>query len=174
MSGVGDIRTLQVDVRVIAASNLDLYKEVSEGRFRADLFWRLNVMPIQIPPLRSRREDIPVLANFFLSKYSAENDQAVDQIQSQAMEALRAYSWPGNVRELQNYIERAVILADTNVITVDLLPGVVTGERQADDAVHPVGDPQSLIRRTGCTTNSPQPTATTNCMNELSIRSNAS
>ncbi len=143
---VGDTKTVQVDVRVIAASNLDLHKEVSEGRFRADLFWRLNVMPIQIPPLRSRRDDIPLLVDHFLSLYSAENGRSVNRVEPPAMQALRDYSWPGNVRELQNYIERGVILADGNVLTRDLLPGVVTGEGTGDEAVYPVGDPQNLVR----------------------------
>ncbi len=143
---VGDTKTMQVDVRVIAASNLDLYKEVSEARFRADLFWRINVMPIPLPPLRSRREDIPLLVNHFLAEYSRLNDRCVTKVHPQAMDLLRGYSWPGNVRELQNYIERAVILGDGNELTVDLLPGIISGETNANDAVYPVGDPQNMIR----------------------------
>jgi DNA-binding NtrC family response regulator len=137
---------MQVDVRVIAASNLDLYQEVSEGRFRADLFWRLNVMPIQIPPLRNRREDIPLLVDHFLSLYNGINSREVTQIHPDAMAALKGYSWPGNVRELQNYIERAVILSDRRELTPDLFPGTVTGEARADDVVYPVGDPRKLIK----------------------------
>ncbi len=143
---VGDTRTVQVDVRVIAASNLDLYREVSEARFRADLFWRLNVMPIQLPPLRSRREDIPLLVDHFLALYNRANERNVTSVQPQAMDALKGYSWPGNVRELQNYVERAVILADGRELTVDLLPGTVSGEKKNADAVFPVGDPKKLIR----------------------------
>ncbi len=143
---VGDTRTLRVDVRVISASNLDLYREVSEGRFRADLFWRLNVMPVQLPPLRNRREDIPLLVDHFLNVYNRLNQRKVASVAPAAMEALRSYSWPGNVRELQNYIERAVILADGSELTEDLLPGALTGERAAVDSVFPAGDPQKLVR----------------------------
>ncbi len=143
---VGDTRTLQVDVRVIAASNLDLYREVSEGRFRADLFWRINVMPIQLPPLRSRREDIPLLVDHFLGIYNRNNQRNVTSVHTTAMDALKGYSWPGNVRELQNYIERAVILADDRELTIDLLPGTVSGEANRSDAVFPVGDPQKLVK----------------------------
>ena len=143
---VGDTRTLRIDVRVVAASNLDLYKEVSEGRFRADLFWRLNVMPIQLPPLRSRREDIPLLVDHFLAQYNRINEQNVTRVHPGAMKALSAYSWPGNVRELQNYIERAVILTDGRELTLDLLPGTVTGSKKTDDAVFPVGNPQNLVK----------------------------
>lgn len=143
---VGDTRTMQVDVRVIAASNLDLYREVSESRFRADLFWRLNVMPIQLPPLRARREDIPLLIDHFLAFYNRENQRGVTSVHPRAMEALTGYSWPGNVRELQNYVERAVILAEGRELTVDLLPGTVTGEKRNSDSVFPVGDPRKLIR----------------------------
>lgn len=143
---VGDTRTMRVDVRVISASNLDLYKEVSDGNFRADLFWRLNVMPIQLPPLRNRREDIPLLVDHFLAQYNTVNDRNVTTVSAAAMDALRSYSWPGNVRELQNYIERAVILADDRELTPDLLPGTVTGEKKAGDVVYPVGDPKKLIR----------------------------
>lgn len=143
---VGDTRTMQVDVRVIAASNLDLYKEVSEGTFRADLFWRLNVMPIQLPPLRSRREDIPLLVEYFLAQYNQTNQTDVRRVHPDAMAALKGYSWPGNVRELQNYIERAVILSDGLELTTDLLPGTVTGSRKTTDVVYPVGDPRKLIK----------------------------
>lgn len=143
---VGDTRTMQVDVRVIAASNLDLYREVSEGRFRADLFWRLNVMPIMLPPLRNRREDIPLLVDHFLTVYNRANDRNVTSVAIPAMDALKGYSWPGNVRELQNYIERAVILADGRELTADLLPGALTGEKKSSDAVYPVGDPQKLVK----------------------------
>lgn len=142
---VGDTRTMHVDVRVIAASNLDLYREVSEGRFRADLFWRLNVMPIQLPPLRNRREDIPLLVDYFLTYYNRVNERNVTSVAAPAMDALKGYSWPGNVRELQNYIERAVILADGRELTADLLPGTVTGEKSAN-AVFPVSDPRKLVQ----------------------------
>ena len=143
---VGDIKTMQVDVRVVAASNLDLYREVSEGRFRADLFWRLNVMPIQLPPLRSRREDIPLLVDHFLRQYTRESAVDVNRVHPDAMAALKGYSWPGNVRELQNYIERAVILSNSRELTPDLLPGTVTGTKKSEDVVYPTGDPKKLIK----------------------------
>ena len=130
---VGDTTTNRVDVRVIAASNRDLYAEVDAERFREDLYWRLNVVPIVIPPLRMRREDIPALVAHFLNYYSEKNDKNVVHIQAEAIEALQDYHWPGNVRELQNYVERAVAMADGDELTVELLPDAVLGraERRA-------------------------------------------
>lgn len=124
---VGDTQTVSVDVRVVAASNKDLRNEVEETRFREDLFWRLNVIPIQIPPLRDRREDIPELVAFFLNHYNELNDRYVVHIQPDAMEALQDYHWPGNVRELQNYVERAIVMAEGDELTRDLLPDTVLG-----------------------------------------------
>lgn len=124
---VGDVSTITVDTRVIAASNRDLADEVTAERFREDLYWRLNVVPIQIPPLRRRREDIPELVAFFLNHYSEANDRYVVHIQKQALEAMQSYDWPGNVRELQNYVERAVVMAEGDELSVDLLPPAVTG-----------------------------------------------
>lgn len=127
---VGDTQTIRVDTRVIAASNRDLLVESEEGNFREDLYYRLNVAPIELPPLRSRREDIPELVGFFLNVYNEENDRYVAHIHSAALEALCQYDWPGNVRELQNYVERAVVMATGDELTPDLLPMVVTkGER---------------------------------------------
>ncbi|MFC1757681.1 sigma-54 interaction domain-containing protein [Planctomycetota bacterium] len=122
---VGDIDTIQVDTRVIAAANCDLMEEVATGRFREDLYWRLNVVPIHIPPLRDRKEDVPELAAHFLNYYNETNDRYVVHIHPHAMELLQNYDWPGNVRELQNYIERSVVMADGDELNVDLLPGVV-------------------------------------------------
>jgi transcriptional regulator with PAS, ATPase and Fis domain len=124
---VGDTATNRVDVRVIAASNRDLYGEVDEERFREDLYWRLNVVPIVLPPLRMRREDIPALVAYFLNYYSEKNDRNVVHIQREAIEALQDYHWPGNVRELQNYVERAVTMADGDELVVELLPDTVRG-----------------------------------------------
>ncbi len=124
---VGDTTTITVDTRVIAASNRDLASEVHAQRFREDLYWRLNVVPIHIPALRKRREDIPELVVHFLNHYSEINDRYVVHIQSQALELLQNYDWPGNVRELQNYIERAVVMAEGDELTADLLPPVVVG-----------------------------------------------
>jgi formate hydrogenlyase transcriptional activator len=108
---LGSSRTQRVDVRLIAATNHDLHTMVTEGRFRSDLFYRLNVFPITVPPLRERAEDIPLLARYFVSKYARRMNKRIDRIASATLQALAEYSWPGNVRELQNFIERAVILS---------------------------------------------------------------
>jgi DNA-binding NtrC family response regulator len=144
---VGDSRTIEVDVRVIAASNCDLAKEVAEKRFREDLFWRLNVLPIHLPPLRRRAHDIELLVRHFLSVYSELNGRVVSKIEPMALARMLEYSWPGNVRELQNYVERAVVLADSDTLSVDLLPQCVTGDAQsAQAAVFRPTDDESLIR----------------------------
>ncbi len=124
---VGDVQTITVDTRVIAASNRDLAQEVQEARFREDLFWRLNVVPVEIPPLRKRREDIPDLVSHFLKVYSEANDRYVVRVDAKAIEALQDYHWPGNVRELQNYVERAVVMAESDELTTELLPPYLTG-----------------------------------------------
>ena len=122
---VGDTETIQVDVRVIAASNRALLDEVDAGRFREDLYWRLNVVPIKIPPLRNRTEDVRQLVTHYLNHFNEINDRYVTHIDPKALELLEAYEWPGNVRELQNYIERAVVMADSDELTVALLPDEV-------------------------------------------------
>src|SRR5688572_7400511 len=127
---VGDTQTVRVDTRVIAASNRDLMEEVEAGRFREDLYWRLNVVPIYIPPLRMRREDIPALVAHFLPIYREANDRYVVHIEREALEALQDYHWPGNVRELQNYVERAVVMAEGDELTANLLPDVVLGRER--------------------------------------------
>lgn len=113
---IGSLKTLRVDVRIIAATNRDIKKAVSEGRFREDLFYRLNVFPITIPPLRERLEDIPLLVNYFIKRYSAELKVTEKTISERAMDILLQYSWKGNVRELENTIERAIILCDGDTI----------------------------------------------------------
>jgi DNA-binding NtrC family response regulator len=125
---VGDVQTVRVDTRVIAASNRDLMSEVGAERFREDLYWRLNVVPIDIPALRQRRDDIPALVAHFLNYYSEANDRYVVHIQKAALDALQEYHWPGNVRELQNYVERAVVMAEGDELTSELLPDVVLGK----------------------------------------------
>jgi len=126
---VGSNQTRRVDVRVIAATNRDLEKAVAEGRFRSDLYFRLNVVPIVMPPLRERDGDVPLLAHFFLDRYARELGKQIDGICESAMARLQAYSWPGNVRELSNVIERAVVLERDRVLDIgsDLLP---EGKRQ--------------------------------------------
>ncbi|MCY3005660.1 MAG: sigma-54 dependent transcriptional regulator [Planctomycetota bacterium] len=130
---VGDTETVTVDTRLIAASNRNLAEEIRSERFREDLYWRLNVVPIELPPLRKRREDIPLLVSFFLKHYNEQNERYVVHIQREAMAAMQDYHWPGNVRELQNYVERAVVMSDTDELTIELLPGVITGSQPAHD-----------------------------------------
>jgi transcriptional regulator with GAF, ATPase, and Fis domain len=130
---VGDTETVTVDTRLIAASNRDLAEEIRSERFREDLYWRLNVVPIELPPLRKRREDIPLLVSYFLKFYNEQNQRYVVHIQREAMAAMQDYHWPGNVRELQNYVERAVVMSETDEFTIELLPGVVTGSQPAQD-----------------------------------------
>lgn len=114
---VGGNRTISVDVRLIAATNRNLPALIDEGKFREDLYYRLNVVPIGMPPLRDRREDIPLLVAHFLLKYNAEMGKKISEIHPDAMKLLSTYSWPGNVRELENAVERAVVLAQGDVIT---------------------------------------------------------
>jgi DNA-binding NtrC family response regulator len=124
---VGDIRTVKVDTRIVAATNRDLLEEIEAGRFREDLYYRLNVVPIYLPPLRERREDIPLLVDFFLKRYAEQNRKDVRRVSPEAMRVLREHDWPGNVRELQNYVERAVILGDGPELTVEHLPPQLRG-----------------------------------------------
>src|SRR5437899_280875 len=124
---LGGIQEIQVDVRIIAATNIDLRQMVREGRFREDLFYRLNVISIELPPLRQRKEDIPLLVEFFLKKYAEENGRTVPRVTPEALRPLMAYSWPGNVRELENVIERAVVLSSGPEINVELLPDSLIG-----------------------------------------------
>jgi two-component system, NtrC family, response regulator AtoC len=119
---VGDSKSIQIDVRIIAATAKDLTKEVNENRFREDLFYRLNVLPIHIPPLRERKEDIPLLVPHFINKYSESMNKNVVGITSKALDVLMNYKWYGNVRELENTIERAIVLTDRENIEFENLP----------------------------------------------------
>ena len=119
---VGGTRDMEVDVRVVAATNRDLEQEVSEGRFREDLFYRLSVLPVEVPPLRHRRGDIAPLATHFLETYSREFGKKIREIEPEALELLERHTWPGNVRELRNAIERAVLLTDGDTLGPDALP----------------------------------------------------
>jgi DNA-binding NtrC family response regulator len=119
---LGETKRRKVDVRIIAATNRDLEAEVAKGNWREDLFYRLNVLSIEVPPLRERKEDIPVLVNHFLSKYNAQNGKAIQGTTTEVMDIFMAYAWPGNVRELENVIERAVILCVGETIAVNCLP----------------------------------------------------
>lgn len=119
---LGDTATHRVDVRIVAATNVDLRQAVADGRFREDLYYRLNVITIDLPPLRERREDIMPLAQYFITKYNKENNRSVNiQTSPEVMAALEAYYWPGNVRELENTIERAVVLSRDQVLEIDCL-----------------------------------------------------
>ncbi len=119
---IGCLQSKKVDVRFIAATNMELYKAVKEGRFREDLYYRLKVITLKLPPLRERGSDIQILAEYFLEKYSAEIGSPLRFIDEEAMKVLKSYHWPGNIRELQNVIERAVILSDTTSIRLQHLP----------------------------------------------------
>jgi two-component system response regulator PilR (NtrC family) len=146
---LGGTEEVQADIRIVAATNQDLQKGVAEGRFREDLFYRINVIPIHLPPLRERVEDIPLLAEHFLQKYSAQMEKPVRSISQEAQEWLCAYLWPGNVRELENVIERAVALEATPSILPDSLPAhlvAVAVPRQRSGAAaseEPHGGPPS-------------------------------
>jgi transcriptional regulator with PAS, ATPase and Fis domain len=147
---VGSTRTVTVDVRIVAATGRDLRSEIRAGRFRQDLFYRLNVIPVQLPPLRERREDIPLLTDHFLEKYNRENGRQVISATREVLDTLLSYSWPGNVRELENCIERAVVMSPDNTFSPELLPEEIR-ENRPDFVVPPspsvTEDPQSELRR---------------------------
>ena len=126
---VGGNEPVKVDVRIVTATNRDIAEEVRQGRFREDLYYRLNVVPIHIPPLRERREDIPLLAKHFLEKYSAKNDKIFLDFAPQALEAMVGYGWPGNVRELENIVERVVVLNNDSRVKLSHLPPFVAESR---------------------------------------------
>ena len=128
---LGGIQEIQVDVRILAATNVDLKQAVKDGRFREDLYYRLNVITFDLPPLRTRKEDVPPLVEHFIKKFAAENNKPHLQLAPAALRALMDYGWPGNVRELENAIERAVVLASSNVLTPELLPDSITGMNPA-------------------------------------------
>ena len=137
---VGGAADLHVDVRVVAATNRNLQEEVREGKFREDLFYRLNVLPIALPPLRERREDIPLLVTFYLDAYNVEFKKRIRGVTADAMQQLQAYGWPGNIRELKNVIERAVLLTDAETLTAgDLVLGAAGPLRVADGVQLPPG-----------------------------------
>jgi len=143
---VGDTETVRVDTRVIAASNRDLLDEVAKENFREDLYYRLNVVPIVLPPLRARRDDIPLLVSHFLEHYNEQNDRYVVHIDAAALDALVKYHWPGNVRELQNVVERCVVMATGDEITPQLLPPMIRGEQPAAALPGRSGDLDTLAR----------------------------
>jgi len=137
---LGGVHEVQVDVRIIAATNVDLRQMVREGKFREDLFYRLNVITIDLPPLRQRKEDIPLLVEFFLRKYSDENQRQLRRVTPEGLRPLLNYSWPGNVRELENVVERAVVLSSGPDIGADLLPDHIVGRGAPIPLIEPRGD----------------------------------
>jgi two-component system response regulator HydG len=139
---IGGEQTLSVNVRVLAATNKDLLQEVKDGNFREDLFYRLNVIPIQLPPLRNRRNDIPLLARYFLRHFAAEQEKHVGRFGSEAMRRLLNYSWPGNVRELENSIEHAAVLTKGKVIEISDLPTLI---RQTEIQAPPAGSTLTMV-----------------------------
>jgi DNA-binding NtrC family response regulator len=143
---VGDNRTIRVDCRVVAATNRDLLDEIEAGRFRDDLYFRLNVVPIFLPPLRERTGDIPLLANFFIRKYAEVNNVSISTISEESLAALSRYSWPGNVRELQNYIERAIVFSRDGHLSLDLFPPHVRGGAPVRVARPGARNPETLCR----------------------------
>ncbi len=135
---VGSGQTIRVDVRVIAATNRNLGEEVARGRFREDLFYRLNVVAVELPPLRERRSDIPSLAKFFIDRYAKDNGRAIEGLSSEAIDLLVSYDWPGNVRELENAIERAVVMAPGPLIEPRHLPASVRPSHRSDGGAPPI------------------------------------
>jgi len=132
---VGSDKSEKVDTRLIAATNCDLEKMVREGKFREDLFWRLSVFVINMPPLRERKEDIPLLVNHFVTKFAEETGKKVKRFTAEAMSAMICYDWPGNVRELGNAVLRAVHLAEGEVIGISDLPSKITGRSPEDTKI---------------------------------------
>src|SRR5437870_4415528 len=143
---VGESRTIRVDTRVIAATNQWLEDEIEAGRFRDDLYYRLNVVPIRIPPLRERREDIHDLAMFFLKRYCEENRRDPPELSAEILAALESYDWPGNVRELENYIERAVVISGGGAIKPEMLSLPSQGGRRLRPSGTRTGDLLGLIQ----------------------------
>jgi DNA-binding NtrC family response regulator len=132
---VGDTRDVKVDVRLIAASNRDLGRAVADGMLREDLFYRLNVIPIHLPPLRDRKEDIPLLVVHFIEKIGKATGKVVRGISPDALATLEGYHWPGNIRELENVIERAIVLGSGDTIVREALPGNLSGPRETSELV---------------------------------------
>jgi PAS domain S-box-containing protein len=179
---VGGAKTIRVDVRVIAATNRDLAQAVADGRFRQDLYYRLNVFPVQLPPLRARTEDIPLLVHYFLERYAAKVGRPITRVPDDAMQRLMAYPWPGNVRELENVVERGVILSPGPELTIapELLPmpaaaaatradvgsGTATSLREVDRQ-HIV----AVLKQTGWRIDGPQGAARLLNMNPSTLRS---
>ena len=146
---LGGTENIKVDVRIVAASNIDLLSLVRGGRFREDLYHRLNVIALTLPPLRERREDIPLLVNHFLRQFSQENNRPLGRFTTPAMKLLMEYSWPGNVRELENVVERAVVLSTREEFDVDLLPESILTRGMLGDARLRLSELLNTLARAG-------------------------
>jgi two-component system, NtrC family, response regulator HydG len=146
---LGGTQTVKVDVRIVAATNKDLVREVAEGRFREDLYYRLHVVEVRVPALASRREDIPLLADAFLRRFAAKNAKALRGFSPDALSAMENYAWPGNVRELEHAVERAVVLARGDILEVNDLPETVRKGPlgSAGQLVIPIGTPMEEVER---------------------------
>ena len=138
---VGGEQTIEVDVRIVAATNRNLEEEVKAGRFREDLYYRLNVIHITVPPLRERKDDIPLLLSSFLEEFNAENGKQIAGIENRAKAAMFKYPWPGNIRELRNCVESAVVMCSSNEITLADLPPSVSESSTANSVSIPLGIP---------------------------------
>jgi two-component system response regulator PilR (NtrC family) len=143
---LGGTRTIKVDARIIAATNIDLEELIERKAFRQDLFYRLNVIKIELPPLRQRKDDIPLLVRQFIEVYSRENDKKIDGVTEDVMEVLENHDWPGNVRELENLIERAVVLTKSPLITRSSLPPFLLGRGPAEPGVADESGPDATFR----------------------------
>ena len=143
---VGGVKSIRIDVRIIAATNRDLEEEVAQGRFREDLYYRLNVIPLNLPPLRERRDDIPLLVKHFMGKYGREKNSRITGFSRRAMNLLAHYRWPGNVRELENLVERVLVLCDgTEVDTADLPERIAAGTPRTSEVVPLIDLPETGI-----------------------------
>lgn len=140
---IGGSKSIKIDARIIAATNRNLEEDVKNGKFREDLFYRLNVIPIHMPPLRERKSDIPLLINYFLQSFGKKRNKPVKGINGQAMEILTNYSWPGNIREMANFVERMVVLGNGQVLTPHDLPDKVVGGLSKTDWESPPAEPES-------------------------------
>jgi len=135
---VGGTQSIRADVRVIAATNRDLQTAIASGAFRSDLFYRLNVIPMEVPPLRERKEDIPLLVEYFIDRYSRKAGKRIRNVEKKTLELLRSYSWPGNIRELQNVIERSVVVCEKEVFSVD--ESWLSRQPSSDSASQPLSE----------------------------------
>jgi two-component system response regulator PilR (NtrC family) len=143
---LGGTKTLRVDVRIIAATNTDLEELIQQSGFREDLFYRLNVIKIEIPPLRERKEDIPLLVNHFVTMYNKENKKKIEGLSDGVMEILETYDWPGNIRELENLIERAIVLSKFKLITHESLPPILISRLDKDNESSSISNDQLTLK----------------------------